>query len=211
MLAEQFASINPYQFGFNNPVMFNDPMGDLSQADWDDFKSRLGTGSNLNGFGDYGGSYSGGGGGGFTPFTSNDQAFGWGVGNMNASGGWGSQPGWATSFGNALHNYGGGITSSMVQGYYQSHWSGSGRNDISASNAGGVHSGQGFNVNWFSDISVSQGGIAAGSMFLSYDKAMSLLGGEGNNHDAGNGSYDWVMQKRLWILLVVFLGHWKRL
>jgi RHS repeat-associated protein len=28
MLAEQFAFINPYQFGYNNPVMFNDPMGD---------------------------------------------------------------------------------------------------------------------------------------------------------------------------------------
>ena len=28
MLAEQFAGINPYQFGFNNPVIFNDPMGD---------------------------------------------------------------------------------------------------------------------------------------------------------------------------------------
>jgi hypothetical protein len=28
MLAEKFAGINPYQFGFNNPVMFNDPSGD---------------------------------------------------------------------------------------------------------------------------------------------------------------------------------------
>ncbi len=28
MLAEKFAGINPYQFGANNPVMFNDPMGD---------------------------------------------------------------------------------------------------------------------------------------------------------------------------------------
>jgi RHS repeat-associated protein len=28
MYAEKFAGINPYQFGFNNPVMFNDPMGD---------------------------------------------------------------------------------------------------------------------------------------------------------------------------------------
>ena len=32
MLAEQFASINPYQFGFNNPVIFNDPMGDKALA-----------------------------------------------------------------------------------------------------------------------------------------------------------------------------------
>jgi A nuclease family of the HNH/ENDO VII superfamily with conserved AHH len=28
MKAEEFAYINPYQFGGNNPVMFNDPMGD---------------------------------------------------------------------------------------------------------------------------------------------------------------------------------------
>jgi hypothetical protein len=28
MKAEEFAYINPYQFGNDNPVMFNDPMGD---------------------------------------------------------------------------------------------------------------------------------------------------------------------------------------
>jgi RHS repeat-associated protein len=28
MYAEKYAGINPYQFGANNPVMFNDPMGD---------------------------------------------------------------------------------------------------------------------------------------------------------------------------------------
>jgi RHS repeat-associated protein len=28
MMAESFASLNPYQFGGNNPVMFNDPRGD---------------------------------------------------------------------------------------------------------------------------------------------------------------------------------------
>jgi RHS repeat-associated protein len=28
MLAENYVGINPYQFGANNPVMFNDPMGD---------------------------------------------------------------------------------------------------------------------------------------------------------------------------------------
>ena len=28
MLAEDCAEINPYQYGFNNPVSFNDPMGD---------------------------------------------------------------------------------------------------------------------------------------------------------------------------------------
>jgi RHS repeat-associated protein len=32
MLAEKFASINPYQFGFDNPVMFNDPLGDQSNG-----------------------------------------------------------------------------------------------------------------------------------------------------------------------------------
>ena len=29
MLAEEFADVNPYQYGGNNPVMFNDPDGDL--------------------------------------------------------------------------------------------------------------------------------------------------------------------------------------
>ncbi len=32
MMAENFSGINPYQFGFNNPVMFNDPMGDKTRA-----------------------------------------------------------------------------------------------------------------------------------------------------------------------------------
>ena len=31
MMAESFAGINPYQFAINNPVMFNDPNGALSQ------------------------------------------------------------------------------------------------------------------------------------------------------------------------------------
>jgi RHS repeat-associated protein len=32
MKAEEFAYINPYQFGGNNPVMFNDPMGDAATS-----------------------------------------------------------------------------------------------------------------------------------------------------------------------------------
>jgi RHS repeat-associated protein len=32
MLAEKYAGINPYQFGYNNPVMFNDPSGDQASG-----------------------------------------------------------------------------------------------------------------------------------------------------------------------------------
>lgn len=32
MLAEKFFDINPYQFAFNNPITFNDPLGDQNKA-----------------------------------------------------------------------------------------------------------------------------------------------------------------------------------
>jgi hypothetical protein len=196
--AEEAAFINPYQFGYNNPVMFNDPMGDLSQADWNDFLSRLGNGSNLNGFGEYGGSYSSSGGGGFQAFSSHDQAFGWGVANMNSTGSWGSNSGWAKSFGEALGRYNGGrVTSGMVQGYYQQQWGGTGRENIRANNAHGVHEGQGFNVGWAGN-SNNPNNVEVGSMFLSNERAFQLLAGEnlGNNSPTDVrgylvGSYNW--------------------
>jgi RHS repeat-associated protein len=116
--AEEAMFINPYQFGYNNPVMFNDPNGDLSSADWNDLLSRLGNGSNLNGFGEFGGYYSEGGGGGFHAFTSHSEAFGWGLGQMNASNGWGAYPGWATSAREALGRFSSsGGSSSGTKGF----------------------------------------------------------------------------------------------
>jgi RHS repeat-associated protein len=66
MLAEKFNGINPYQFGFNNPVMFNDPMGDLTSAEFSTIINTLwnspfgGTWSSNNegGGGGYGGGSS---------------------------------------------------------------------------------------------------------------------------------------------------------
>jgi RHS repeat-associated protein len=102
MRAEEFADVNPYQFGLNNPVMFNDPMGDLSQAAWNDFLSRLGSGNNLNGFGDYGGSYSGN--SGFNAFRSEGEAFSAGASYMDKHNAWGTY-GFANSFEGAKDSY----------------------------------------------------------------------------------------------------------
>lgn len=103
--AEATVGLNPYHFGGDNPVMFNDPMGDLSQADWNDLLSRLGSGYNLNGFGEFGGSYSSSGGGGFNAFRSEAEAFGAGVAYMNNTDSWGKGEGWAKSFGQALGRF----------------------------------------------------------------------------------------------------------
>jgi RHS repeat-associated protein len=78
MLAEKFAGINPYQFGGNNPVMFNDPSGakyaymDANGTKWhhaDPFADIQGLagqayqeGFGIDGFGGILGSSGGGGG-----------------------------------------------------------------------------------------------------------------------------------------------------
>jgi RHS repeat-associated protein len=72
MYAESYAEMTPYQFGANNPVMFNDPMGDRLQKgedgqyhpDWynDLMAGGSGAGGTYNG---YGSSSGGGGSSGF--------------------------------------------------------------------------------------------------------------------------------------------------
>ena len=41
IMSEATGSINPYQFGLNNPVFFNDPKGDLSDAEWNNVVGKL--------------------------------------------------------------------------------------------------------------------------------------------------------------------------
>ncbi len=185
--AEEAAFINPYQFGYNNPVMFNDPMGDLSSADWNDLLSRLSIGINNGGFGEYGGSYGGGGGGGggssISFFASHEEAFGFAVGWMNDNNAWGSQEGWASSFGNALSQFNGGrITPGMLQGFYTQQWKGTGRENISVNYSSGKREGQGFFVNWAGGNNTDQPTV--GSSFLSHEKAMEKFG-------AGNDISRW--------------------
>jgi RHS repeat-associated protein len=74
MYAESYADMTPYQFGANNPVMFNDPMGDRLQKgedgqyhpDWynDLMAGGSGGGGSYNGYGSGGGGGFGGFGGG---------------------------------------------------------------------------------------------------------------------------------------------------
>jgi RHS repeat-associated protein len=72
MYAESYAEMTPYQFGANNPVMFNDPMGDRLQKgedgqyhpDWyNDLMWGGGAGGTYSGYGSSGGGSSGFGGG----------------------------------------------------------------------------------------------------------------------------------------------------
>ncbi|MGB4816386.1 MAG: RHS repeat-associated core domain-containing protein, partial [Ferruginibacter sp.] len=103
MLAEHYFALTPYQFGFNNPVFFNDPTGALTKAEFNKLIETL-WGSN------YGGHWSAKentgtfeyGGGSYSFFGSADEAFGAGAGLMADNGWWGLNKGWATNFESAL-------------------------------------------------------------------------------------------------------------
>jgi RHS repeat-associated protein len=120
-LAGRTRSISPYQFGFDNPVLFNDPSGLLADAEWNEFLNRyiqLLQG-NKSAFGEHGGYNDG---SGFTEFGSDDEAFGYGSGQMSQNGWWGTNSGWASSPGDALNKYNGGhVTTDMVQGLMTSY------------------------------------------------------------------------------------------
>lgn len=82
MMAESYTGLNPYQFAANNPVMFNDPMGDQLGALGDEYRSRKGSDKNyhtgwvsdmMNGYfstGEWEGGFNTGGGGSFSGFGS---------------------------------------------------------------------------------------------------------------------------------------------
>ena len=86
MMAESFAGINPYQFGVNNPIMFNDPTGALSVAE---FSTILNTLWNSANGGTWSSNSSGGGvgyGGGSNIYLFGDKATADFFGGLGASG-----------------------------------------------------------------------------------------------------------------------------
>jgi RHS repeat-associated protein len=130
MLAEQFADLTPYQFGGNNPVLFNDPNGDafggargerLSQMNAHPMGGEYGWTYNLPNYSSessfygaieslfastYGGSWrsDGNGGSSLTTFGSDAQAFAAGATYANNFNMWGVN-GAASSFGAAQGAY----------------------------------------------------------------------------------------------------------
>jgi RHS repeat-associated protein len=97
MLAEDYAIINPYQFAFNNPVIFNDPSGAMTQTEFTNAVNILMESK-------HGGTYSSGSGLAYL-FGSQEMAFGFGAAYMDRYNLWGSQPGWASSFGEASERF----------------------------------------------------------------------------------------------------------
>jgi RHS repeat-associated protein len=93
ILAEEFAGINPYQFGYDNPVMFNDPSGAMTAAEFEEA-------TNILMDSEHGGTYTSGSGVAYL-FGSEAVAFGWGAGYMQANNLWGANEGWASSYGEA--------------------------------------------------------------------------------------------------------------
>ena len=86
MLAEKFSCINPYQFGFDNPVMFNDPSCALTSAELNTIMNSLWNT-------DYGGTWSSESGGGSSGFGGGSSIYAFGnnataifLGGLGASG-----------------------------------------------------------------------------------------------------------------------------
>jgi RHS repeat-associated protein len=136
ILSERSAGVSTYQFGINNPISFNDPMGNEAvqqdySAQWDEILNNLWDGADGLG-GGYGGTWSpsggGGGGGTYSYFGSDAEAFTAGGNCLDHFNGWGSN-GSATSFGaaqNAYYTNGGNdpnvgklYPTVYIQGYYK--------------------------------------------------------------------------------------------
>lgn len=174
ILSEQSFSITPYQFGYNNPLAYNDPTGALTSGEFNNIINALWGSSNgghwsANGGGsgqvDYGG-------GSISLFGSSDEAFGFGAAYMSQNNMWGGGSGWAGSFNEALSRYSsGGITAGMVQGYYTQRWAGSQFN-VSAGNS---PNGKGFNITSNSDPVGTMDNVLC--KYTSYETMMTLFGG----------------------------------
>jgi RHS repeat-associated protein len=134
MMAEECADVNPYHFGYDNPVMFSDPSGALSQMgsdgryhhQWTNILGDVGNyGNGSENFDDWGGGHGSSGGddgrarsgsgqwggiwseaGGYRAFTSEQAAFNWGLAYLASNGLWGKN-GFASSAESAQLAYAG--------------------------------------------------------------------------------------------------------
>jgi RHS repeat-associated protein len=156
ILSQQSSSLSPYQFGLNNPIHFNDPLGDRAVTMGDIERMW----NNPNG-GHWGS------GSGVELFGSQDEAFMFGALQMEQNGMWGGGSGWAGSFGEALGRYNGGnITEGMVAGFYKATWGGQASN-ISAAAVNG-----GFNVSF----TATSSGNSYSDYFVTAESIMSSFG-----------------------------------
>ncbi|MBK7345352.1 MAG: hypothetical protein IPI98_00010 [Chitinophagaceae bacterium] len=174
ILAEHYFALTPYQYGFNNPVFFNDPTGALTKAEFDKLIETL-WGSN------YGGHWSAKentgtfeyGGGSYSFFGSADEAFGTGAGLMADNGWWGLNKGWVTNFESALQAYNGGkFTPGMVTGYYMQKWESQQAYNISSDYS---PNGKGFNTVYNTEYIGTMENVL--NKYTSYDKMMELFAG----------------------------------
>ena len=174
VLAEKTWGVSPYQYGFNNPVFFNDPTGALTKAEFDKLIETL-WGSN------YGGHWSAKentgtfeyGGGSYSFFGSADEAFGAGAGLMADNGWWGLNKGWATNFESALQAYNGGkFTPGMVTGYYMQKWESQQAYNISSDYS---PNGKGFNTVYNTEYIGTMENVT--SLYSSMQQMIRLFGG----------------------------------
>jgi RHS repeat-associated protein len=160
--AEQQSTFSTYHFAANNPVSFNDPLGDLTvgpggeryrhdYSSHDAFFARANQKIETENF--------------WNDVLSTASGF------FGQDGGGGGPAGSSSA---AVDGFtAGDITPSIVQAFFQYAWDGSGKTNISASYSGGANEGLGFNVSWGYDGALSTATV--GSMFLSTGNVMSLI------------------------------------
>jgi RHS repeat-associated protein len=166
ILSQQSHGLSPYQFGLNNPILFNDPLGDRAVAMGD--IERMWNSPNGGHWNESTG---------VDLFDNQDEAFGFGMSYMNQFAAWGGGAGWAGSPDEAMGRYNGGnITPGIVQGFYQYQWAGTGRYNIGADYA---PNGNGFNVSFSTDPTGTMDN--AGVSYVSMDMMKTLLNGQGGS------------------------------
>lgn len=192
-MSESFESWTTYHYSYNNPVNFNDPLGNVAssieemqremQEEYRAWHDPL--------YGDNS-SWS----------TLERQMSLWGWGDWSSSGGGGgSYAGSYQQLKDRINEYGHEgwreINADALREYFENLWSGTGRISIGVKESGGVNKGKGFNVGWYQDIPTSEGSRAAHGKFISIDEAVSLLSGEvGRGRDGldnlqtGLGAFD---------------------
>ena len=154
--ADATVELSIYHYSDNNPVNFNDPMGDWFGAPFvryiDDHGNKWHAPGPLQGTGFGYSTYNW-----LNDAISHDSFMGWGSGG----------------FGEPL------ISLAKVRDYFASAWSGTGRENIRARLSGGKHQGQGFDVTYSGPgVLPDQSDVLVGSNFYSYETMAALLGGE---------------------------------